>query len=239
MSLFSISDLTVRYGRTAALRNVDLTVDEGEIVGLLGPNGAGKSTTLNAITGVVAPAGGTIDLAGSSLLHRAPEAIVGFGVALVPEGRRIFGSLSVVENLELGATVRSPGGEVDADIEREMERFPVLRRYRDSQAGKLSGGEQQMLAISRALMSRPRLLLLDEPSLGLAPQAVSTVFDAIAALRDEGTTVLLVEQNAKRTVRLADRTYVLSNGAVVASGTREELAGRDLAGLYLGGGADT
>ncbi|MEQ8719553.1 MAG: ABC transporter ATP-binding protein [Acidimicrobiales bacterium] len=239
MSLLVISDLTVRYGRTAALRNVDLTVEEGEIVGLLGPNGAGKSTTLNAITGVVVPAGGTIDLAGSSLLHQAPERIVRSGVALVPEGRRIFGSLSVVENLELGATVRSPGGEVDADIEREMERFPVLRRYRDSQAGKLSGGEQQMLAISRALMSRPRLLLLDEPSLGLAPQAVSTVFDAIAALRTEGTTVLLVEQNAKRTVRLADRTYVLSNGSVVASGTREELADRDLAGLYLGEGGDT
>jgi branched-chain amino acid transport system ATP-binding protein len=238
--VLAVDDLQVRYGRINALRGVSFHVGVGEVVGLIGPNGAGKTTALGAVMGVVPVTGGTVTLDGRSLVGRAPEAIVRDGLAMVPEGRHIFGTLTVAENLRLGATVRRPGPEVDADIERELERFPVLRRYFRAQAGKLSGGEQQQLAIARALLSRPRLLLLDEPSLGLAPLVVDLVFDTLAALRDEGMTILLVEQNATQTVELADRTYVLRNGVVAAHGDRDELlATADLADIYLGLGQRT
>jgi len=195
------------------VRGISLHVDEGELVGLIGPNGAGKTTTLSSIVGVVPVASGSITFEGRPLAGTSPEAIVRGGIALVPEGRRIFGRLTVEENLRLGATGRS-----DADVGRDaaemMERFPILERYRSSPAGKLSGGEQQQLAIARALMSRPRLLLMDEPSLGLAPLMVNRVFELIAELRSEGMTTLLVEQNARRTLKGADRTYVLQNGTL-------------------------
>jgi len=221
--VLSVGDLHVSYGRVPALKGVSLEVNAGEIVGLVGPNGAGKTTMLSAIFGLVRPASGTIALDGVSLIGRPPEKIVRLGMALVPEGRHIFKTLTVGENLGMGATARKKGSDVRRDTARLLERFPVLERYYDSPAGRLSGGEQQQLAIARALLSQPRLLLLDEPSLGLAPIVIDLVFDALAELRDEGVTVLLVEQNAARTIELADRTYVLSTGQVALSGARDEL----------------
>ncbi len=233
-SMLEIGGLAVRFGSIAALRGVSLEVGAGEVVGLIGPNGAGKTTMLAAITGQVAPTDGRINFEGEPLLGRAPDDIVRMGISLVPEGRDIFGSLSVAENIRLGATIRRDR-EVDSDRERMLDRFPVLRKYLHRPAAQLSGGEQQQLAIVRALMSRPRLLLLDEPSLGLAPLVIDLVFDEIARLRDEGVTVLLVEQNAARTIAFADRSYVLRSGTVVAAGRPEELATTaDLADLYLG-----
>jgi len=230
-----IRDLVVRYSGTTAVRGISLEVMPGEVVGLIGPNGAGKTSTLSAIFGLVPTASGSIELEGRSLLGLPPERIVRLGVALVPEGRQIFGSLTVRENLRLGATPRADRARVDADVRDALERFPVLDRFIDAPAGRLSGGEQQQLAIARALLSRPRLLLLDEPSLGLAPIIIDGVFDAIAELRAEGVTVLLVEQNAARTVEFADRTYLLRTGTIALSGTRDVLAGKvDLAHAYLG-----
>jgi branched-chain amino acid transport system ATP-binding protein len=235
VTVLAVEALDVRYGRTVAVRDVSFHVGAGEVVGLVGPNGAGKTSTLGAVMGVVPVASGRIDLEDRSLLRTAPETIVRRGVAMVPEGRRIFGTLTVAENLRLGATVRRPGPELAADVERELERFPVLRRSYYTPAGTLSGGEQQQLAIARALLGRPRLLLLDEPSFGLAPTVVDLVFDTLAALRAEGLTILLVEQSAARAIDFADRSYVLRSGRVVATGTREELlATADLADLYLG-----
>jgi branched-chain amino acid transport system ATP-binding protein len=233
--LLVVDRLEVRYGRVAALRGVSFSVGAGEVVGLVGPNGAGKTTSLAAVTGLVSPGAGTVTFDGDRVDGHAPEHIVRRGVALVPEGRHIFGTLSVAENLRMGATVRRPGPELDGDIEQELSRFPALRRYFRSPAGRLSGGEQQQLAIARALLSRPRLLLLDEPSLGLAPLMVDLVFDTLAELRDDGMTILLVEQNANQTIDFADRTYVLRSGQVATEGTRDELiATADLAELYLG-----
>jgi branched-chain amino acid transport system ATP-binding protein len=232
--MLEVADLQVSYGPIAALRGVSLDVQAGEVVGLIGPNGAGKSTLLSTITGQVAPKAGSITFEGQALAGRGPERIVRSGIALVPEGREIFGSLSVAENLMIGATIRRDK-EVQADLEGHLDRFPVLRRYYRSSAAKLSGGEQQQLAIVRALMSRPKLLLLDEPSLGLAPLIVDLVFEVLGQLRETGVTVLLVEQNAARTIEFADRTYVLRNGSIVASGRSEELAATtDVAELYLG-----
>ncbi len=205
-------DVEVRYGPVPAVRGLGLRVDPGEIVGLIGPNGAGKSTTLHAIMGLLGVHRGDIRVGGRSVLGRPPEAIARRGVALVPEGRRIFGGLTVEENLRLGlAARRGNGADPLADA---YELFPMLREFRRRQAGVLSGGQQQQLAIARALVARPQLLLLDEPSLGLAPTAVDTVFDALAAIREAGVTILLVEQRAQRTVALADRTYVLVNGTL-------------------------
>jgi branched-chain amino acid transport system ATP-binding protein len=233
--MLSVHDLTVMYGRITAVRGISFTVDGGELVSIVGPNGAGKTSTLAAIMGTVPTASGEVLLDGEPITGATPEAIVRRGVVLVPEGRRIFGSLTVAENLAMGASVRRPGRALDEDTEHTMERFPALRPYFRSPAGRLSGGEQQMLAIARGLMSRPRVLLLDEPSLGLAPLIVEKVFESVVALRDDGVTVLLVEQNAHRAVELSDRTYVLRTGQVVASGTAGELAGTaDLAELYLG-----
>jgi branched-chain amino acid transport system ATP-binding protein len=205
-------DVEVRYGPVPAVRGLGLRVEPGEIVGLIGPNGAGKSTTLHAIVGLLAVYRGDIRVGGRSVLGRPPEAIARRGVALVPEGRRIFGGLTVEENLRLGLAARRGNG---ADpLAAAYELFPMLREFRRRQAGVLSGGQQQQLAIARALVAQPQLLLLDEPSLGLAPTAVDSVFDALAAIREAGVTILLVEQRAQRTVALADRTYVLVNGTL-------------------------
>jgi branched-chain amino acid transport system ATP-binding protein len=233
-ALLTVENLDVRYGHITAVRGVSFSVDEGELVGVVGANGAGKTTTVAAITGLVRPAGGSIEFDGESLHDQPAEKIARRGISLVPEGRRIFSSLTVEENLRLGATARDKR-ETQESLDRELERFPVLARYASRTAGNLSGGEQQQLAIARALMAAPRLLILDEPSLGLAPQMVELVFDTLEALRAEGRTMLLVEQNARQTVDLADRCLVFRQGVIAA-----ELHGGDahdaaLADAYLGG----
>ena len=205
----AVEGLSVRYGAVEAVRDLSLEVRPGEIVGLIGPNGAGKSSTLHAIMGAAPVAGGDVRLDGASLVGRRSEDIARSGVALVPEGRRIFGELSVEENLRIGhAAHRGRGDRLDS----AFELFPVLREFRKRSAGALSGGQQQQLAIARALVAEPDVLLLDEPSLGLAPRIVDVVFDALARIRGRGIAVLLVEQRAQRTVALADRSHVLANG---------------------------
>jgi branched-chain amino acid transport system ATP-binding protein len=205
-----LHELGVRYGGVDAVRGLSLEVKPGEIVGLIGPNGAGKSSTLHAIMGAAPVSGGDVRLDGRSLRGRRSEDVARAGIALVPEGRRIFAELTVEENLRLGlAARRSPGG-----VEQAFELFPMIKEFRRRQAGALSGGQQQQLAIARALVAEPDVLLLDEPSLGLAPRIVDVVFDALSAIRERGIAVLLVEQRAQRTVALADRSHVLSNGAM-------------------------
>lgn len=218
-----IENLHVSYGRIAAVRGVSLETPTGTIVGLIGPNGAGKSTTLSTIVGLRSPGEGTITLDGKSLVGLPPEEIVRMGVALVPENRRIFTHLTVSENLQLGATIRTDRDEVTADLDRIYGFFPVLKRLHGSRAGHLSGGEQQQLAIARALLCRPKVLLLDEPSLGLAPLLVELVFETIAELRKEGVTILLAEQFVAKTLELADTVYALNRGVVSASGTPDEV----------------
>jgi branched-chain amino acid transport system ATP-binding protein len=208
-AVLELENLDVRYGSVPAVRALNLEVGKGELVGLIGPNGAGKSTTLHAIMGVVTPAAGDVRLAGQSVRGRSPEAIARAGIALVPEGRRIFGELSVEENLRLGLSARRGNGPDPLGAAYEL--FPMLADFRARQAGALSGGQQQQLAIGRALVAAPDVLLLDEPSLGLSPTLVDTVFGALAEIRDRGVSILLVEQRAQRTVALADRTYVLAN----------------------------
>jgi branched-chain amino acid transport system ATP-binding protein len=204
-----VENLDVRYGGVHAVRGLSLTVSAGEIVGLIGPNGAGKSSTLHAIVGL-APAGGSVRLRDRELLGRTPEDVARSGVALVPEGRRIFAELTVEENLRLGLAGRRRRGA--ADVSSVYELFPVVREFRSRQAGALSGGQQQQLAIARALVGEPEVLLLDEPSLGLAPSVVDVVFGALVAIKERGLAVLLVEQRAQRTVAVADRSHVLANG---------------------------
>jgi branched-chain amino acid transport system ATP-binding protein len=204
-----VENLDVRYGGVHAVRGLSLTVAAGEIVGLIGPNGAGKSSTLHAIVGL-APAGGSVRLRDRELLGRTPEDVARSGVALVPEGRRIFAELTVEENLRLGLAGRRRRGA--ADVSSVYELFPVVREFRSRQAGALSGGQQQQLAIARALVGEPEVLLLDEPSLGLAPSVVDVVFGALVAIKERGLAVLLVEQRAQRTVAVADRSHVLANG---------------------------
>jgi len=210
--VLEVSDLAVHYGGVAALRGITLEVRSGEIVGLIGPNGAGKSTMLHAIMGLVPAQAGQIRLGGSPLLGLAPERVARSGVALVPEGRRIFAGLTVEENLRLGLAGRRSREGAEEDVEAVYELFPIVSEFRRRPAGALSGGQQQQLAIGRALVARPDLLLLDEPSLGLAPKVVDIVFEALAEIRRRGLTVLLVEQRAQRTVAFADRTYLISNG---------------------------
>jgi branched-chain amino acid transport system ATP-binding protein len=211
-AMLELRGVDVAYGGIAAVRNLSLQVRRGEIVGLIGPNGAGKSTTLHAIMGLVPARGGEILLAGQSLRGHAPESVAQRGVALVPEGRRIFAELSVEENLQLGLAGRRSRDGVEADIASVYELLPIVEEFRRRPAGALSGGQQQQLAIARALVAAPDVLLLDEPSLGLSPTVVDIVFEALRAIRDRGLTVLLVEQRAQRTVALADRTYVIANG---------------------------
>ena len=210
-AVLEVEGLDVLYGSVPAVRGLDLEVGRGELVGLIGPNGAGKSTTLHAIMGVVAPAAGDVRLSGQSVLGRSPEAIARAGIALVPEGRRIFAGLSVEENLRLGLSARRRRNGADP-LAVAYDLFPMLSDFRERQAGALSGGQQQQLAIGRALVALPEVLLLDEPSLGLSPTLVDTVFAALSEIRDRGVSILLVEQRAQRTVALADRTYVLANG---------------------------
>jgi branched-chain amino acid transport system ATP-binding protein len=221
--LLELDGLELRYGSVPAVRGLTLEVAAGEIVGLIGPNGAGKSTTLHAIMGLLSPRTGAIRLKGASLAGRRPEEIARAGVALVPEGRRIFGEFTVEENLRLGLAARAGNGHAAA-LAEVYDLFPVLAEFRSRHAGALSGGQQQQLAIGRALVAGPELLLLDEPSLGLAPTVVDLVFEALAAIRERGVTVLLVEQRAQRTVAFADRTYVLANGEL-----RETLGPEDAA----------
>jgi branched-chain amino acid transport system ATP-binding protein len=234
--MLKITDLSVNYGRVRAVQNLTLEVGEGELVGLVGHNGAGKTTTLLTITGSVKPASGQILLGSRDLVGRSPDAVLRAGIALVPEGRRIFGRLSVGENLKIGASTRRDRKQVDEDIAEMLERFPVLERDWAKSGAKLSGGEQQQLAIARALLSRPRVLLLDEPTLGLAPLMVDRVFEILEGLRRDGVTILLVEQNAARTVEIADHTYVMrSGGRIEFHGTTEELAQRaDFETAYIG-----
>jgi branched-chain amino acid transport system ATP-binding protein len=207
-----VEHLVVRHGAVTAVRDLSFAIERGEIVGLIGPNGAGKSSTLHAVMGAVRPVGGDVRVNGRSVVGRRPEEVARSGVALVPEGRRIFADLTVTENLRLGLAGRRSRARADDDLERVYELFPVIFESRRRRAGTLSGGQQQQLAIARALVADPQVLLLDEPSLGLAPQLVDLVFDALTEIRDRGLAVLLVEQRAQRTVALADRSHVLSNG---------------------------
>jgi branched-chain amino acid transport system ATP-binding protein len=235
--VLEVADLRVAYDAVMALRGVSMRVDEGEIVAVIGANGAGKSTLLWSISGVVKPLSGSIRFRGDRIDGQRPEAIARKGLSLVPEGRHIFGALTVRENLELGARARGrlSGSEVDDLLGLAINRFPFLERRLQSPAGQLSGGEQQQLAIARALVARPKFMLLDEPSFGLAPLIVERVMEELAQLRRDGITVLLIEQVAGIAVELADRTYVLRNGEVELSGNREELLARaDFAAAYLG-----
>ncbi|MGZ8781997.1 MAG: ABC transporter ATP-binding protein [Gaiellaceae bacterium] len=207
-----LRDVSVRYGAVEAVRGLSLVAERGEIVGLIGPNGAGKSSTLHAIMGVVRPSAGEILVDGASIRGRRPVAVARSGVALVPEGRRSFAELTVEENLRLGLAGRASRDGIDDDLDWIHELFPIVREFRKRSAGALSGGQQQQLAIARALVARPKVLLLDEPSLGLAPTVLDAVFAALGAIRERGVTALLVEQRAKRTVAFADRTYLIANG---------------------------
>ncbi len=231
-----LEDIHVRYGAIAALRGISINVEQGEMVALIGVNGAGKSTTLMTIAGVLKPTQGTITFAGQSIVGRSPEDIIRKGLALVPEGRRIFPGLTVEENLRLGAAIRSDRAAIQRDIDEMCTRFPILGERLNQAAGTLSGGEQQQLAIARGLMSRPSLLMLDEPSLGLAPMLVAEIFELVAQLRETGVTILLVEQNVERTLEIADRAYLLNTGQVEFEGPAEELRKRvDVVSAYLGG----
>jgi branched-chain amino acid transport system ATP-binding protein len=233
--VLEIAGLRAAYGPIEALRGVDLEVRSGELVCLLGANGAGKSTTLRTISGLLRPAAGRIAFEGRSIAGLPPATILEAGIAHCPEGRRVFPYLSVEENLLMGAYVRRDGGGITADLERVCEHFPVLAERRRQAAGTLSGGEQQMLAIGRALMARPKLILFDEPSLGLAPTIVETTFAIIADIRRQGTTVLMVEQNAYLALRMADRAYVLETGRVVLAGAAADLMANDhVRRAYLG-----
>jgi branched-chain amino acid transport system ATP-binding protein len=234
MALLSLSGLDVRYGAIQAVRSLDLEVAKGEIVALLGANGAGKSTTLKAIVGLV-KARGEITVAGSSIAGRDTEEIVRSGLTMVPEGRRVFPTLTVAENLTLGAATRRDPAGADRSRSEVETLFPVLAERADQPAGTLSGGQQQQLAIARALMSEPKLLLLDEPSLGLAPQIVDDIFDLILRLKARGLTILLVEQDAIAALDIADRAYVMANGRIIMSGPAAELrASEQVARAYLG-----
>jgi branched-chain amino acid transport system ATP-binding protein len=232
--LLAVDALTVAYGAVTAVRGVSLTVADGEIVAALGPNGAGKTTLLRTIAGALKPRSGAVRFDGASIAGLTPEAVLRRGIALVPEGRHIFPKLTVEENLAIGGITRRDADEVRGDTQRWFERFPILGERSGQLAGTLSGGEQQQLAVARALMSRPRLLLLDEPSLGLAPIFVDRIFELVTELRAAGTTILLVEQNVHRALEVADRAYVLSVGSVVASGSTDTLVEGDLERSYLG-----
>jgi len=231
--MLQVTDAVVRYGAITALHGISFNVDQGEIVTLLGANGAGKTTTLRMLSGLHAPSGGTISFEGQDVTKTKAHDFTTLGISHVPEGRRIFPSMSVEENLEMGAFNRK--GSFSDDMERMYLTFPILKDRRKQLGGNLSGGEQQMLAIARALMSQPRLLLLDEPSMGLAPMIVETIFRIIGEIRDAGTTVFLVEQNASTALRLADRGYVMENGRIVFGDTAQNLLHDErVRAVYLG-----
>jgi branched-chain amino acid transport system ATP-binding protein len=233
--LLAVEGLLVRYGPIVAVREVSLRVGQGEIVALLGANGAGKSSFLNAVAGLVPAAGGRVRFRGEEIQRLAPERIVKRGLSLTPEGRRVFPRLTVADNLRLGAVPQSDRSSVAAARERVFELFPILSERSAQVAGTLSGGQQQMLAIGRSLMAGPKLLLLDEPSLGLAPILVDQIFELLARLREQGTTILLVEQNVHRALELADRAYVLASGEIEREGPAAELrASAEIERAYLG-----
>jgi branched-chain amino acid transport system ATP-binding protein len=238
--MLELNNVVAAYGKVQALRGLSLRVEEQEIVALLGANGAGKSTTLRTISGLIAPQSGTLHFAGREITALAPGKIVRLGISHVPEGRRVFPGLTVRENILLGASnrTRAPRAELESDLERMLDIFPVLREFTGALGWRLSGGQQQMVAIARGLMARPRLLLLDEPSLGLAPLIVRQVFKVIGDIRRLGTTVLLVEQNAHMALSIADRGYVLETGSLIIAGKPQQLlANEDIRAAYLGGRA--
>ena len=233
--MLKVENLSVSYGVIAAVKGVSFEVGHGEIVALIGANGAGKTTILQTITGLIAPRGGSIHFDGADLLKTPAHKIVSLGMAHVPEGRRIFQELSVLENLRLGAFTRKDKKEIEDSLEMVYARFPRLKERRTQIAGTLSGGEQQMLAMGRALMSRPKIILMDEPSMGLSPLLVSEVFDIIREINAAGTTVLVVEQNARKVLSIADRAYVLETGKIVLEGNAADLLNDDsVKKAYLG-----
>jgi branched-chain amino acid transport system ATP-binding protein len=233
--LLTLTNIHAKYGSITALRGISLEVKEGEMVALIGVNGAGKSTTLATIAGTLKPAQGTITFQGVSLVGSKPEQIVRKGIALVPEGRDIFPSLTVEENLRLGAFTRNDRAEYKRDMDEMFALFPILKNRLNQLGGTLSGGEQQQLAIARALMSHPKLLMLDEPSLGLAPTLVDQIFELIVTLHQRGVTILLVEQNVERSLEIVDRAYLLNTGRLEVEGTPAQLQERiDIQGIYLG-----
>ena len=235
-TLLEVKDLSVAYGKIVAVKGISFTVDKGEIVTLIGSNGAGKSTTLRTISGLLAPKSGTITFKGEQIGGMPGHDVVKKGITQSPEGRRIFPRMTVSENLDLGAFLRNDKSEIAADFDRVLELFPRLRERLTQKAGPMSGGEQQMLAVARAMMGRPELLLLDEPSMGLAPVLVELIFETIIKIREQGTTILLVEQNALAALDVADRAYVLESGSVKMSGNASELASNDVVTkAYLGG----
>lgn len=223
MAMLTIEDLSVYYGVIQAIKGVSFHVDEGEIIALIGSNGAGKTTILHTVTGLVPAKGGSIQFQGKDLTKTPAHKIVQMGMAHVPEGRRIFSSLTVYENLKLGAYTRKRGDNINATLDMIYERFPRLQERKNQVAGTLSGGEQQMLAMGRALMSNPKIILMDEPSMGLSPILVNEIFDIIQSISKSGTTVLLVEQNAKKSLAIANRAYVLETGKIVLSGDASDL----------------
>jgi branched-chain amino acid transport system ATP-binding protein len=222
MTMLSIHGLRSGYGKIEVLHDVGLTIERGQIVSLIGANGAGKTTLLKTISGLLRPTAGTIEFDGKSLVRRPPHKIVGLGLSQVPEGRAILKRMNVLDNLRMGAFTRRDS-EIGRDVEAVYQRFPILGERRDQMAATLSGGEQQMLAIGRALMARPTLLLLDEPSLGLAPKFITRIFLTLRELKNEGKTILLVEQNARQALQIADRGYVMERGRIVLSGSGQEL----------------
>lgn len=234
--MLKINDMNVYYGAIHALKGISLEINEGEIVTLIGANGAGKSTTLRTISGLLKPKTGTIEFEGKNIAGMPAQNIVKAGISQVPEGRRVFAEMTVMENLELGAFIRKDKAGIAKDLKMVFEHFPRLEERVNQQAGTLSGGEQQMLAMGRALMSRPRLLLLDEPSMGLAPLLIREIFSIIQDINKVGTTVLLVEQNANMALSIANRAYVLETGRITLSGDAKELAAsEEVRKAYLGG----
>lgn len=236
MSMLKIENLSISYGAIEAVKDVSFEVNEGEVVTLIGANGAGKTSILRTISGLVRPSNGTISYLDNQIQKTAARKIVADGLAQVPEGRHVFPGLTVLENLEMGAFLNNSKDEIQASLKRVFDRFPRLEERKNQDAATLSGGEQQMLAMGRALMSKPKLLLLDEPSMGLAPIFIQEIFDIIQDIQKQGTTVLLIEQNANKALSIANRGYVLETGKIVLSGTGQELLASDeVRKAYLGG----
>ena len=235
MALLEVSGIDVFYGRVQAVHSASLEVDQGEVVALIGSNGAGKTTTLRTISGLIHPTHGTIKFNGKDITRMEPQKIVNLGICHSPEGRRLFTRMSVLDNLRMGAYTRSIGVDIKKDMDRVFELFPRLKERANQVAGTLSGGEQQMCAMGRALMAKPKVLMLDEPSLGLSPILVETIFSIVKEINDQGTPVLLVEQNATKALEVAHRGYVLETGNIVQTGTGKELlASEDVQKAYLG-----
>lgn len=235
MAMLEVKDLEVYYGVIQAIKGVSFHVDKGEVIALIGANGAGKTTILHTITGLLIPKKGSVMFGGKDITKVPAHKIVSMGMAHVPEGRRVFAELSVYENLRMGAYTRKDKGEIEASLQQIYERFPRLKERKNQMAGTLSGGEQQMLAMGRALMSKPQIILMDEPSMGLSPILVNEIFDIIQSVSESGTTVLLVEQNAKKALSIADRAYVLETGNIVMEGKAQDLLEDDsIKKAYLG-----